>query len=94
MAECGKEKRNAYCTPKNICSASGTTFVQYVDALALSVKNGEMTDAQARLRYAEYKMQAMNEAQRNRAIVAAGAAARGPSTCIRSGNTTNCFCAV
>jgi hypothetical protein len=91
MVECGKQKRTAFCTAKNACSQRGDTFVQYADALALAVTNREISEAQARLRYAEYKTQAMNEMQRNAAIIAAGAAASGPNTCIVNGNTVNCF---
>jgi hypothetical protein len=47
MSECGKQKRLAYCQPKNACSAEGNAFMQYADALALSVKNKEMTEAEA-----------------------------------------------
>jgi hypothetical protein len=55
MAECGKEARNAECIPKNTCSSESTTFVQFSDALVLSVKNKGMTEAEAMRRYAEYK---------------------------------------
>ena len=55
MAECGRQKRLAECTPSKSCSPEGTTFVEYVDSLALSVKNKKMTEAEAMRRYAEYK---------------------------------------
>jgi hypothetical protein len=55
MAECGKRKRLAECTPNNTCSPEGTAFTDYVDSLALSVKNKKMTEAEAMRRYAEYK---------------------------------------
>jgi hypothetical protein len=55
MAECGKQKRLAECVPNNTCSAEGTVFMEYVDSLALSVKNKKMTEAEAMRRYTEYK---------------------------------------
>ena len=90
MAECGKQKRMAYCTDHNNCSLAGTAFVQYTDALVLSVKNKEMTEAEALRRFAEYKTTILTNARRDEAIVAAGAAASGPTTCTRVGNTVTC----
>jgi len=55
MAECGRQKRLAECVPNNTCSPEGTMFMQYVDALALSVKKKEITEAEAMRRYKEYK---------------------------------------
>jgi hypothetical protein len=55
MAECGRQKRLAECVPSNTCSPEGTVFMEYVDSLALSVKNKKMTEAEAMRRYAEYK---------------------------------------
>ena len=55
MAECGKQKRLAECVPNNSCSPEGTAFMEYVDSLALSVKNRKLTEAEAVRRYAEYK---------------------------------------
>jgi len=55
MAECGKQKRLAECVPNNTCSPEGTTFMEYVDSLVLSVKSKKMTEAEAMRRYAEYK---------------------------------------
>jgi hypothetical protein len=55
MAECGRQKRLAECVPNNTCSPEGTAFMEYVDSLALSVKNKKMTEAEAMRRYAEYK---------------------------------------
>jgi hypothetical protein len=91
MAECGKQKRMAYCIEHNNCSSTGTAFVQYTDALVLSVKNKEMTDAEALRRFAEYKTTLLTNARRDAAIVAAGAAAAsGPTTCTQVGNTVTC----
>jgi hypothetical protein len=55
MAECGRQKRLAECVPNNSCSPEGTAFMEYVDSLALSVKNKKITEAEAMRRYAEYK---------------------------------------
>ena len=55
MADCGRQKRLAECVPNNSCSPQGTSFMEYVDSLALSVKNKKMTEAEAMRRYAEYK---------------------------------------
>lgn len=90
MAECGKRKRMAYCTELNNCTSAGTAFVQYTDALVLSVKNKEMTEAEALRRHAEYKTTILANARRDEAIVAAGAAASGPTTCTQVGNTVTC----
>jgi hypothetical protein len=55
MAECGRQKRLAECVPNNTCSSEGNMFMQYIDALVLSVKKKEMTEAEAMRRYTEYK---------------------------------------
>jgi hypothetical protein len=55
MADCGRQKRLAECVPNNNYSPEGTTFMEYVDSLGLSVKNKKMTEAEAMRRYAEYK---------------------------------------
>jgi hypothetical protein len=92
MAECGKLARNADCLAKNTCSPEGTAFVQFADALVLSVKNKEMTEAEAMRRYAEYKTELLSGIRRDQAIVAAGvAASAGPTTCTKIGNTTSCY---
>jgi hypothetical protein len=55
IAECGRQKRLAECVPNNTCSPEGTTFMEYIDSLALSVKEKKMTEAEAMRHYAEYK---------------------------------------
>ncbi len=55
MAACGRQKRLAECAANNTCSPEGTVFMEYVDSLALAVKNKQMTEAEAMRRYAEYK---------------------------------------
>jgi len=41
--------------PSNACSPEGNMFMDYIDALVLSVKKKELTEAEAMRRYAEYK---------------------------------------
>ena len=55
MAECGRQKRLAECVPNNTCSPEGNMFMQYMDALVLSVKKKELTEVEAMRRYTEYK---------------------------------------
>jgi hypothetical protein len=55
MAECGRQKRLAACVPNDTCSPEGTTFMEYVDTLAVSVKTKKLTEAEAMRRYTEYK---------------------------------------
>ena len=55
MAECGRQKRLAACVPNDTCSPKGTTFMEYVDSLAVSVKTKKLTEAEAMRRYKEYK---------------------------------------
>ena len=62
MAECGRQKRLAECVPNNACSPEGNMFMEYIDTLVLSVKNKELTEAEAMRRYTEYK----NEHRRTR----------------------------
>jgi hypothetical protein len=91
MAECGKQKRLADCVPNNNCSSEGTAVMQYADSLVLSVKNREMSEAEALRKFAEYKSQLLSGARRDAAIVAAGEAASGPKNCTRIGNSVTCF---
>ena len=65
MVECGREKGLAECEPKNNCSPIGNAFMQYVDALAMSVKNKKITEAQAMQKFAEYKRQVLQNASRD-----------------------------
>jgi hypothetical protein len=91
MAECGHQRRLAECIPENTCSSEGTAFMQLADALVLQVKREEITEAEGLRRFAEYKSQMLSGVRRDEAIVAAGAAARGPTSCTRIGNTVNCY---
>jgi hypothetical protein len=91
MVECGKQRRNANCQEARACSPEGNTFVQYADALAMQVTNRQISEAEALKQFAEYKTQLFGNVRRDQAIVAAGAAASGPRTCIRNGDVVNCF---
>jgi hypothetical protein len=55
MAECGRQKRLAARVPNDTCSPEGTTFMEYVDTLAVSVKTKKLTETEAMRRYTEYK---------------------------------------
>ena len=41
MAECGKQRRMAYCIEHNNCGTSGTAFMQYTESLVLSVADSD-----------------------------------------------------
>jgi hypothetical protein len=71
----------------------GDAYVQYADALAMKVTNHEISEGEARERFAQYKTQLLIDARRNAAIIAGGIAAGAshPMTCNTIGNTTNCF---
>jgi hypothetical protein len=47
MAECGRQKRLAACVPNDTCSPEGTTFMEYVDTLAVSVKTKKLTESRS-----------------------------------------------
>ena len=91
MAECGHQRRLAECTAKNACSPEGTAFMQFTDALVLQVRRGKITEAEGLRRFAEYKSQVLGGVRRDAAIVAAGGAASGPTSCTRIGNSVNCY---
>lgn len=91
MAACGKQKRTVYCKETYTCSSEGNSLVQYADALAMSVQNREMSDAEARRRFVEFKANLQGGLRRDAAIIAAGQAAAGPTTCTKVGNTVNCY---
>jgi hypothetical protein len=55
MAECGKTSRNAVCQALDNCSATGNAFVSYTDSLAASVKNGQMTEAEAQRQWIGFR---------------------------------------
>ncbi len=90
MAACGKQRREIYCSERLIssCSRMGDTLVQYADALAQSVTTREMSEAEARRRFAEFKMKVISDTNRDDAIAAASAPRS--TTCMRSGNMVTC----
>jgi hypothetical protein len=55
IVECGKRTRTTGCTASYSCSANGNAFVAYADSLAVSVRSGEMTEAEATRRLLEYR---------------------------------------
>jgi hypothetical protein len=87
MAECGKARRMAFCQNNGSCSDIGNSVVQYADALAQQVANREITEAQAKLKFVEFKTQQAQAARQQ----AATAAASGPTVCNKTGNTTICY---
>jgi hypothetical protein len=90
MAACGKQRREADCGSANACTNTGNAVVQYADALAKSVSNREMSEAEAQRRFAEFKMGVISARNRDLAIMDAGAAASGPTVCNRVGNIVTC----
>jgi hypothetical protein len=94
MVACGKENRNFACQHiYNECSAAGNAIVQYADSLAQSVKNHEMTEAEAKRQWIEFRMTQEN-AQKQQALqrAAIGAAIMSsPTTCYTNGDVTHCY---
>ena len=94
MVECGKIRRQSYCTQAGGCSAEGNLIVQYGDSLVASYKRGEMSEAEARRRWVEFSMAHRNQ-QSMQAMQAmqAGAimAATAPRTCFPIGRSISCF---
>jgi hypothetical protein len=95
MVDCGKARRMAYCqeTLKK-CSDIGNSIVQYADALSESVAKHEMTEAQAKQKFIEFKTAQAMEVHKIQAQAAAAAAASGPVTCTTTGGAikvTNCY---
>jgi hypothetical protein len=90
MAACGKANRQAYCQDggrRSVCSADGNALVSYADALAKAVANHEMSEAQAQMKWVEFRNAQVNAERQRQATLASG----GPSTCTTVGNVTNCY---
>ena len=83
MAECGKQRRLAYCADAPNCGEFGASLTQYADSLAQAVRSGEMSDAQARQRFILFKTD-MAQRAREQQI------ATSPVTCIHTGSVTTC----
>jgi hypothetical protein len=91
LADCAKARRLAYCQQATNCNALGAAFVEYADALAAGVRQREISDAEARRRFAEFKLTQMKADVRLRMQAAAVAASSGPTVCNTvSRNTTIC----
>jgi hypothetical protein len=57
MAECGRAARIARCQAENNCSDLGDVLMRYADDLEQSVKQKQMSDAEAYRRLVEYETQ-------------------------------------
>jgi hypothetical protein len=57
MAECGRANRIARCQAENNCSDLGDVLMRYADDLEQSVKQKQMSDAEAYRRLVEYETQ-------------------------------------
>jgi hypothetical protein len=88
MAQCGKANRNAWCQANNACSDNGNAIVVYADSLVVSVKNHELTEAEAQRRWIEFRMAQVNAAQQQAAI---WQSMRAPITCFNDGFFMNCY---
>lgn len=86
MIDCGKRKRAEKCRAAFNCTTEGDRVVAYGDALAQSVKDGSLTEAEARRRWIEFKLARTDEYARR-----ASSTARTPVTCTTVGGVTNCF---
>jgi len=90
MADCGKQRRLAYCQDNRNCGDIGNSVVQYADALSQSVANREMTEAEARRRFIEFKTTQAQVMRQQQLQAAAVRAASGPVFCNTVGNSTIC----
>jgi hypothetical protein len=87
VAACGKARQLAACSGTLAgCSATRTAIMQYADTLSAQVANREITDAEAMRRFIEFKTTQLN-VQRH---LEATAAASGPTTCNKIGNSMIC----
>ena len=87
MIECGKARRQEYCTKVKDCSAEGNLIVQYGDSLVASVKSGGLSEAEARRKWIEFVM----SNKRHEANMRMQAAASAPRTCNIIGTSIMCF---
>ena len=63
IARCGKSTRNQSCQAYGNCSSMGNALVKYADTLAYGVKQGEISDYQAKILFAQYQSQWENNAR-------------------------------
>ncbi len=85
MAECGRRNITAYCQANHDCSPNDNSFVLYTDSLVRSIKNGEMTEAEAQRRWIEFRMAQVNAYQQRIQ------SAPRPVTCFGNGPFLDCF---
>jgi hypothetical protein len=83
MAACGKRNRNNHCQAANLCSGDGDALVLYTDALAKSVASHEMSEAQAQIKWVEFR--------NSRQQIEATRANKPPTSCITTDGITNCY---
>ena len=69
IAICGKRNRNLACKKKRSCSKEGNDFVLYADTLSVGVKDGEITNFEARLMLADYKQRLKDRLAKERAEI-------------------------
>ena len=88
IASCGKESRQAYCEEYDECSTVGNILVSTIDELKKMVRNNEISESEAKIRYLE--LIGTYEKDRNRAIAAAlrNISKNRPKTCYTSGSTS------
>ena len=100
MVECGKRSRTEHCSKDNTCSGEGNMNVAYADSLVLSVKNHEMTEAEAWRKWIAYRndredsYKSINAAQTSADAQAAAAAAANRTrftNCTGNRSSANCF---
>lgn len=85
MAGCGRVNINSYCSLHNNCSANDNSFVLYTDSLVISVKNGELTEAEAQRKWIEFRMAQVNARQQQIQ------SAPRPISCYNMGSMINCY---
>jgi hypothetical protein len=90
-ADCAKARRVAVCKSAIDCSSRGATIVQFTDALALQVKNREMSDGEAFRRFAEFKTKVIADDDRDDAVIAGAMIGSRPRTCTPAGRGVQCF---
>lgn len=87
MANCGRKERQAYCTAHKNCMPDGDFFVRYADSLVTSVRNGEITEAEAQRRWIEFRASQVNAYQQQKML-----SAPRPMTCFSTGGLiTDCY---
>jgi hypothetical protein len=66
MVDCGKARRTAHCEAHpSGCGSDGDAIVEFANALAASVASKEMSDAEARRKFIEFKTSRRDEYRRD-----------------------------